>query len=162
MKRHRLIEWDHRYDPVGRFEVQGARRVARLAIDEILGGELLAASAGREGREGREGRARQQVTRVRPSTSPRARLGIERRRSRKRARTGHWVVAITLALAICSGLLMGSGLLDAEARFNAERVAAQQGSVVFMVPAVQGHPGAAPAVQRSGSIRQFLGMASAF
>lgn len=159
MKRHRLIEWDHRYDPVGRFEVQGARRVARLAIDEILGGELLAASAGREGREGR---AQQQVTRVRPSTSPRARLGIERRRSRKRARTGHWVVAITLALAICSGLLMGSGLFDAEARFNAERVAAQQGSVVFMVPEVQGHPGAAPAVQRSGSIRQFLGMASAF
>ena len=159
MKRHRLIEWDHRYDPVGRFEVQGARRVARLAIDEILGGELLAASAGREGREGR---AQQQVTRVRPSTSPRARLGIERRRSRKRARTGHWVVAITLALAICSGFLMGSGLFDAEARFNAERVAAQQGSVVFMVPEVQGHPGAAPAVQRSGSIRQFLGMASAF
>ena len=156
MKRHRLIEWDHRYDPVGRFEVQGARRVARLAIDEILGGELLAARAGREGR------AQQQVTRVRTSTSPRARLGIERRRSRKRARTGHWVVAITLALAICSGLLMGSGLFDAEARFNAERVAAQQGSVVFMVPAVQGHPGAAPAVQRSGSIRQFLGMASAF
>jgi hypothetical protein len=72
-------------------------------------------------------------------------------------------VAATLGLALCIGAVFGSGTFNAKDRYNAELIAAQEGAVeVYELPEVQGHPGAAPLRERSGSIREFLGMASAF
>ncbi len=72
-------------------------------------------------------------------------------------------MALAVGLALCVGALLGSGTLNSTARYNAELVAAQQGAVeVYDLPEVPGHPGAAPRGARSGSIREFLGMASAF
>jgi hypothetical protein len=68
-----------------------------------------------------------------------------------------------LGLALCIGALVGSGAFNAQDRYTADLIAAQEGAVeVYELPEVQGHPGAAPSRERSGSIREFLGMASAF
>lgn len=72
-------------------------------------------------------------------------------------------MGLTLALATCVGLLFGSGVFNGQNRANADLAAAQRGSLeVYTLPEVPGHPGAQPTAQRSTSIREFLGMASAF
>jgi len=142
-----------RYDPAGRFQVPDARRTALLAIEEVLG------EATRDVNQRRES---VQLPRPIPVPRPyRAPLPRVRRRPRKGRTRG--IVGLTLALATCVGLLFGSGVFNAQDRANADLVAAQQGSLeVYTLPEVPGHPGAQPTPQRSTSIREFLGMVSAF
>jgi len=156
------------------------RRTALMAIEEVLGGVEVASSASaRAGEVAASGGATAYQTgpslptvvpamvppatpRTRTTGSPWVRRTRRPRRTR-RARRRPLLVALTLGLALCIGALFGSGAFNSEDRYNAELVAAQQTeAVVYEVPEVQGHPGAVPTRERSGSIREFLGMASAF
>ena len=153
MNANRLKTHRGSHEPVDSFEVPDARRTALLAIEEVLG------EATRDVNQRRES---VQLPRPIPVPRPyRAPLPRVRRRPRKGRTRG--IVGLTLALATCVGLLFGSGVFNAQDRANADLVAAQQGSLeVYTLPEVPGHPGAQPTPQRSTSIREFLGMASAF
>ena len=144
---------DQRYEPAGRFQVPDDRRTVLLAIEEVLGEAIGDVNQRRAGEE-----------LPTPVAVPRRyRAPLRRVRQRPRKRRARGIVGLTLALATCIGLLFGSGVFNGQDRANADLVAAQQGSLdVYSLPEVQGHPGAAPAPQRSTSIREFLGMASAF
>ena len=141
------------YEPVDRFQVPDPRRTALLAIEEVLGEAT---------RDVNQRRGSIELPMPVPIPRPyRAPLRRVRRRPRKGRTRG--IVGLTLALATCVGLLFGSGVFNGQDRANADLVAAQQGSLeVYTLPEVPGHPGAQPTPQRSTSIREFLGMASAF
>jgi len=63
-------------------------------------------------------------------------------------------VIVAVALATWVGWLFGSGALNAQDRYNAELLGAQQGSVMSYGPAeVYGHPGAGTVVERQDLIR---------
>ena len=92
---------------------------------------------------------------------------IEKRaahRRQQRAAQGRWllsrggVAAIAIALAAWAGGLLGSGALDAEARFNSERIVAQSGvAPVYGPAALPGHPGTVSA-ERQDLLRQFIAL----
>lgn len=68
------------------------------------------------------------------------------------------VAVLGIALAAWVGSLFGSGAFNGEARFHAERWAAQQGAVVaYSTPEIYGHPGAG-ALENVDLIRQFVGL----
>jgi hypothetical protein len=152
MVTNRVWEVRGRYDPVGAFGADTARKTVLLAIEEVIGESTreteptrLAAPASAP-RRGRARRSRRRHTRRRQK--PKNKLSV---------------VALALALALGVGAIVGSGLLNSEDRYNAEIYSAQQAETeIYVVPEVHGHPGSAPRAERSGSIRQFLGMASAF
>lgn len=158
---------DEGYDPVGGLGVSSARRTALLAIEEVFGG-------GAQPREGETAWTVEAPPVGKPAElappASKARIKRSQRRGMHRlrrrgpsARRRLWVVGLTLAVALLVGTLIGSGQFSAESRFNAERLAAQQDSAeLYDVPEVHKHPGATPAAARSGSMREFLGMASAF
>ncbi len=144
----------HRYDPRGDVAARSPRHTALLAIEEVLG-QSAASEAHAVAPVGV------------PETMEGARESVRKpQRARHRCRrkaTRPGMVGLTLVLAICLGVVFGSGFFNPQARFNAERYAAQLGMVeAYGPPQVHGHPGAAPTRQRSASIREFLGMASAF
>ncbi len=68
-------------------------------------------------------------------------------------------VIVAVALGMWVGLLFGSGALNAQDRYNAELLGAQQGSVMSYGPAeVYGHPGAGTVVERQDFIRRVVGL----
>lgn len=147
------------------FAVETTRRTALLAIEEVLGAaevESTASGTATEVPASLPTPVPQAQPRTRSAVSPWVRRRKRRRRTR-RAKRRPLIVALTLGLALCIGAVFGSGALNATDRYNAELIAAQEGAIeVYELPEVQGHPGATPAGARSGSIREFLGMASAF
>ena len=156
------------YDPVGGFGVSSARRTALLAIEEVF-------AVGAQPSAGETASMVQLPEPVhRPAAvappAPKARTKRRRRGGTRRlrgrspsARRRMWVVGLTLSVALLVGTIIGSGQFSAESRFNGERLAAQQDPAeLYDVPEVHSHPGAKPAPARSGSMREFLGMASAF
>jgi hypothetical protein len=160
MVTNRVWEVRGRYDPVGAFGADTARKTVLLAIEEVIGEstretesttvavvpETRLAAPASAPRRGRARRSRRRHTRRRQK--PKNKLSV---------------VALALALALGVGAIVGSGLLNSEDRYNAEIYSAQQAETeIYVVPEVHGHPGSAPRAERSGSIRQFLGMASAF
>jgi hypothetical protein len=150
-------------DPAGGFSVEHARRTALMAIEEVLGGTQRASptTATIAGLPASLPTAPPGAPA--PSQSGDSARVRRRRRRTRRARRRPLLVALTLGLALCIGALFGSGAFNATDRYNAELVAAQQvGAELYEVPEVHGHPGAAPTRERSGSIREFLGMASVF
>jgi len=153
MKVNKLITARDRYDPAGKFQVPDDRRTALLAIEEVLGEAARVVNPRRASVE-----LPTPVPVRRPYRAPLRRVRQRPRKGRTRG-----IVGLTLALASCIGILFGSGMLNGQDRANADLIAAQQGSLeVYTLPEIQGHPGAAPRPQRSTSIREFLGMASAF
>jgi hypothetical protein len=139
--------------------------VALLAIEEVLGG-ATATPPPIPARAGRRAELGLATPRSRPSRERgggRSETTRSRRRHPRRRRRHSLLIALALGLALGIGALLGSGAFNAEDRYNAELVAAQQGGLeVYGLPEVQGHPGAVPTRERSGSIREFLGMASVF
>jgi hypothetical protein len=143
---------------------ESTRRTALLAIEEVL------AERERPGSATSPDIATSLPTAVPQPAMPRRRARASlwvrwrrRRRRSRRARRRPLIVGLTLGLALCFGALVGSGAFNATDRYNAGLIAAQEEAVeVYVVPDVHGHPGAAPSRERSGSIREFLGMASAF
>ncbi len=156
------------YDPVGGFGVSSARRTALLAIEEVFAGGAQP-SAGETASVVELPEPFHRPARVAsPASMARTkrcrRDGTRRLRGRSpSARRRMWVIGLTLAVALLVGTIIGSGQFSAESRFSAERLAAQQDPTeLYDVPEVHSHPGAKPAPARSGSMREFLGMASAF
>ncbi len=87
----------------------------------------------------------------------RARTRYVRAAERRRLLSRGGVAVSAVALAAWTGSLLGSGVLDPGARFNAERLAAQSGAQVVYGPAeVPGHPSAT--AQRQDLIRQFVAL----
>jgi hypothetical protein len=165
MRRNRVGEVWAGYDPSGGFTAETARRTALLAIEEVLAEADVAPPGSATTNEvpaSLPTAVPQVVPRTRAAGSPWVRRRKRRCRNR-RSKRRPLLVALTLGLALCIGAVFGSGAFNAKDRYNAELVAAQEGAVeVYQLPEVQGHPGAAPSRERSGSIREFLGMASAF
>ena len=156
-----------RFDPVGRFVVEDARRTALLTIEEVLGGPGLhtpePVSSDTEMGTARPPSPAVELPRLvpAPDPAPPSRRPRPRRWRRFRGRLG--IVALTLGLAVLIGAVLGSGLLNSQDRFNADLYEAQlSGAEWYVIPQVQGHPGAEPARGRSDNIREFLGMARAF
>lgn len=163
MRRNRVEEIRDRHDPAGGFSVEPTRRTALLAIEEVLAEAQVAWGESTTTLEPPTTLPTPQaMPRTRRTESPWVRRRGRRRRSR-RAKRRPLIVALTLGLALCSGAVVGSGAFNAQDRYNAQLIAAQEDAAqVYELPEVQGHPGAAPPRERSGSIREFLGMASAF
>jgi hypothetical protein len=162
MRRNRVEEIRDRHDPVGEFSVEPTRRTALLAIEEVLGGAEVITGTTTPELPTTLPTPPQAAPRTLRAESPWVRRRRRQRRSR-RAKRRPLIVALTLGLALCSGAVVGSGAFNAQDRYNAQLIAAQEDAAqVYELPEVQGHPGAAPSRERSGSIREFLGMASAF
>ncbi|NIN72167.1 MAG: hypothetical protein GTO46_09675 [Gemmatimonadetes bacterium] len=162
MRRNRVEGIRDKYDPAGEFCVEPKRRTALLAIEEVLGGREATTGTPTPELPASLPTPPQAVPRTGRAASPWVTRRRRRRRSR-RAKRRPLIVAATLGLALCIGALVGSGAFNARDRYNAQLIAAQEGAAqVYELPEVQGHPGAAPSRERSGSIREFLGMASAF
>jgi hypothetical protein len=162
MRRNRVEELRGKYDPLAELGVAPTRRTALLAIEEVLGGTEAGTGTTTPELQTALPTPPQAAPRRLRAESPWVRRRRHRRRSRREKRRP-LIVALTLGLALLLGALFGSGALNATDRYNAQLIAAQEDAArVYELPEMQGHPGAAPSRARSGSIREFLGMASAF
>ncbi|UCC83718.1 MAG: hypothetical protein JSW46_01945 [Gemmatimonadota bacterium] len=162
MRRNRVEKLRGKHDPLAQFGIDPTRRAALLAIEEVLGGPEASTSTTTPELPATLPPPPQTAPRRLRAESP----WVRRRRHRRRSRRGKrrpLIVALTAGLAFLVGALVGSGAFNARDRYNAQLIAAQEDAAqVYELPEVQGHPGAAPSRERSGSIREFLGMASAF